>query len=374
MQIIEVDTTDRKEVKKFIELPFSIYRTIPQWVPPLEGDLIRSLDRNKNPYYHHSQALFLLAMQSDGTPVGRLAILNNHRYNDFNHEKTAFFSLFECPDNQSIAHQLFETGIEWAKKQELNKMIGPKGFTALDGLGMLILGFEHRPAFGIPYNPAYYPKLIEQEKFIKITDIVSGHMYSERQFPPKIHEISKLVQERKGLHVERFKTRADLMKLVPKLKDLYNGALQGTSGNVPLTNEEARTMANQILWFADPRFIKILMKGKEPVGFLFAYPDISQAVQRQKGKLFPLGWWDIFREMQRTDWVDINGAGILEQYRGMGGTAILFSEMYYSVLEGHFKHADLVQIGVENDRMLNELRDMGIEFYKVHRLYQKELV
>jgi hypothetical protein len=373
MQIIEVNTTDRKEVKKFIEFPFSIYRNIPQWVPPLEGDLSRALDRNKNPYYTHSQALFLLAIQSDGTPVGRLAILNNRRYNDFNHEKTAFFSLFECQNNQSIAHRLFDAGIEWARNQKLNKMIGPKGFTALDGLGMLFSGFEHRPAFGIPYNPSYYPILIEQEEFYKMTDIVSGHMYSEKQFPQKIHEISRMVQERKGLHVERFKTRADLLRLVPKLKDLYNGALQGTSGNVPLTDAEARTMANQILWFADPRFIKILMKGEEPVGFLFAYPDISIAVQRQKGKLFPFGWWDMFREMQRTEWVDINGAGILEQYRGMGGTAILFSEMYNSVLEGHFKHADLVQIGVENDRMLNELRDMGIEFYKIHRLYQKEL-
>ena len=59
----------------------------------------------------------------------------------------------------------------------------------------------------------------------------------------------------------------------------------------------------------------------------------------------------MLRRCSRTKWVNINGAGIIEQYRGLGGTAILFSEMQKSIVEGGFEHADLVQIGVENDNM-----------------------
>lgn len=373
MEIIVIDTANKKQARDFIQVPEPIYRSIHQWVPPLQGEIESKLKRRNNPYYQHSDAVFIVAYNGQKRPVGRVSILDHRRYNDFNGEKTAFFTLFECVDNLDTARALFREGIKWAQTRGLTKLIGPKGFNALDGLGLLVKGFEHRPAFGIPYNPDYYPDLIEGIGFQKTGDILSGHMYAAEQFPAKIHELSRIVQEKRGLRVARFTHRKDLFKLIPKLKELYNGALEGTSGNVPLTDEETRVMANQILWFADPKFIKILMKDEEPVGFLFGYPDISAAVQRQKGKLFPLGWIDVLLEMKRTKWININGAGIIEKYRGLGGTAILFSEMYKSVLEGGFEHGDLVQIGSDNERMQNELRNIGVDFYKVHRLYEMNL-
>jgi hypothetical protein len=47
--------------------------------------------------------------------------------------------------------------------------------------------------------------------------------------------------------------------------------------------------------------------------------------------------------------------------------------MYASVMEGGFEAADLVQIGLENERMQNELRSLNIQFYKTHRMYKKVL-
>ncbi len=373
MNIQEIPPGNRQLIHQFLSLPQDIYLNIPQWVPPLTTDLARIFDRHGNPFYRQSQAGFFLAQDPNGRPIGRLAVLHNFRYNQYNQEKTAFFYLFECQDDPVISTGLFEAGFAWAKKQGLNRIFGPKGFSALDGLGLLTKGFEHRPAFGIPYNPPYYPSLIETAGFQRVSDIVSGYLNPHTKFPQKIHQISALVQERRGLHVARFKKRRELSALIPKLQGLYNGALSGTGGNAPLTDAEARSMANQLLWFADPRLIKVVMKGNEPVGFLFAYPDISEAVQRTRGKMFPFGWIPILRELSRTKWVNINGAGIIEQYRGLGGTAILFSEMQKSIVEGGFEHADLVQIGVENDKMQRELRGLGIDFYKTHTMFQHEI-
>jgi hypothetical protein len=126
--------------------------------------------------------------------------------------------------------------------------------------------------------------------------------------------------------------------------------------------------------FADPRLINIVMKGDEIVGFLFGYPDPSAAIQRCKGKLFPFGWLDILIELRRTRWINLNGAGLLEKYRGSGGTALLFVEMYKSVRDSrHYLHADVVQIGAENDKMQREIAGLGIDFYKVHRMYRKSI-
>jgi hypothetical protein len=116
------------------------------------------------------------------------------------------------------------------------------------------------------------------------------------------------------------------------------------------------------------------MKGEEIVGFLFGYPDPSAAIQRCKGRLFPFGWLDILIELRRTKWINLNGAGLLEKYRGSGGTALLFTEMYKSVRESdHYLHADVVQIGAENDKMQREIAGLGIDFYKAHRMYRKTI-
>ncbi len=132
-------------------------------------------------------------------------------------------------------------------------------------------------------------------------------------------------------------------------------------------------MAQQILWFADPRLIKLIFKGDELAGFLFAYPDISAAIQRTKGYLWPLGWADLLAELRRTKCLNVNGMGILPRFRGLGATVLLFCELYDSVRAGGFDYADVVQIGAENVRMLNEIRELEIDFYKTHRIFRREL-
>jgi hypothetical protein len=370
MKIVEIQPTDRYRIQQFLDLPFKIYNNTPQWVPPLETDSKLIFDRHKNPFYKHSEAAFFLALSADGAAIGRVAFLNNRHFNDFNHERTAFFYLFECMHDVQAAKELFEAGFEWLKYHGLNKVIGPRGFSALDGLGMLVRGFEHRPALGIPYNLEYYPDLIDSVGFKIQSDIVSGYLPGNTTLPPKIHQISELVQNRRGLSIRQFKSRKDLGPLISNLKDLYNGMMAGTTGNIPTTDEEAKRIASQLMWYADPRLIKVIMKEDIPVGFLLAYPDISAAVQQTGGRIFPFGWIRLLLERRRTEWVNINGAGILEEYRGLGGTAILFSEMEKSIHKGGFRHAEIVQIGVENDKMQRELRELGIDFYKTHRIYQ----
>ncbi len=377
--IVEIDTTNRRQVRQFLDLPFRLYRDAPQWVPPLVSDVRRMLDRKRHPFYRHSDAAFFLALDAAGTAVGRVAVLDNRNYNAYNHEHTAFFYLFECANDPATAQSLFDAAFVWARARGLDRVYGPKGFTALDGMGLLVEGFEHRPAFGIPYNLPTYPALLESAGFTTVSDVLSGYLSGETVFPEQIHRIAERGQERRGLRVARFRRRKDLRALIPDLQAMYNAAIEGTPGNVPLTDDEVRTMAAQLLWFADLRLIKLVMArdaetGKEhPVGFLFAYPDISAAVQRHKGRLFPFGWLDMLLELRRTDWLNINGAGIIEEYRGLGGTAILFSELYKSIAERGAQHVDVVQIGADNDRMLRDLRDFGVDFYKTHRMYQRPL-
>jgi GNAT superfamily N-acetyltransferase len=373
MKVVSFDYQDRRLVRKFLEFPFKIYKDNQQWVPPLETEARRMLDPLHNPFFKHSEAQFMLALDDSGSVQGRLAVLENRKYNQYNHVCTAFFYLFECQRDFAIAQALFEAAFNWAKHRGLDRIIGPKGFTPLDGFGLLAKGFQHRPALGQPYNPPYYVQMIEKLGFTCKREMVSGYLGEESHFPSQIFDLAERIKQRRGLRVSNFKSRRDLRDFVPKIRALYNQTLAGQYGNIPLSEADAEAMANQMIWFANPRLIKVVEKDEQPVGFMFAYPDISAALQRTRGRLFPLGWIDLLLELRRTKWININGAGMLRGYRGLGGTALLFSEMYKSVADSGYRHADIVQIDIENERMQREMSSIGIDFYKTHRLYEREL-
>ncbi len=373
MFIEEINTNDHKGVKQFLDFPFIVYKDCQQWVPMLEMDAKKLLNRKRFSYYRESDAAFFMVFSDHHIPLGRIAVLDNKRYNRYNQTSTAFFYLFDVLEDFSAAKMLFEAAFNWARNRGLSEIIGPKGFTPLNGLGMLCRGFEHRPAMGIPYNHDYYPNLVKKLGFEVEREVISGYLSREHKMPGKVALVADRVQQRWGLTVRRFKSRKDLREMLPYLKGLYNGSLVDTSGNAPLTDEEVKEMANQILWFSDPKLIKVLYKDDQPVGFLLAYPDISAAIQKTKGRLWPLGWITLLRGLRKTDWININGAGIIAEYRGLGGTALLFNEMAKSVKTGTYKNADLVQIGIENEKMQREIGAIGIDFYKAHRIYRRKI-
>jgi hypothetical protein len=115
------------------------------------------------------------------------------------------------------------------------------------------------------------------------------------------------------------------------------------------------------------------MHEDDVVGFLFAFPDLSAAIQRQRGRLFPFGIIDLLLEYRRTKWVILNGAGILPQFQGRGGNALLYSEMEKTIKSTDFVHADLTQIAESAVQMRRDLENLGGIPYKNHRVYRRYL-
>jgi len=373
MKIIQFNTENRRNRKAFIQFPFSLYRNNPQWVPPFRSAM-RNIFKPDYPFYNYGDAAFFLAEDNQGQVVGRLAVANNHRYNQFHDSNTAFFYYFEAHNDTRISKGLFSRGFDWAKSQGLNQILGPKGFTVLDGFGMLVKGFEHQPAFGQPYNPAYYPEMVESLGFTKVKDIFTGRIDRDTRFPEKIIKGAELVEKRRGFSAPEIKSKAELKAVLNDFKRLYNESLAGPAGNPPLTDEDMEIMVSQLLWIADPRLVKLIYKDGRAVGWVLAYPDIGAALQRTKGRLFPFGWLQILLESKRSHWIDLNGIGIIEDYQRLGGTAILFNEVYKSVMDhDQYTYAELLQLREENKKILIEMSNFDIEFHKTHRLYEKWL-
>ena len=368
-----LDPNNKSQVKRFIELPFPIYAKTPQWVPPIRIDVADVL-RRKHPFYEHSSADFFLATR-DGEDIGRLAVLENIHYNAYHHTKRAQFYFLECIDDREVADALFSRAFEWARKRGLDDIVGPKGFGALDGYGMLVEGFEHRQMFTMMnYNHAYLPNLVETLGFEKEVDFVSCYLNADSfNLPERVHSIADRVQKRGTLRVERFQTKGDLKAWAARIGKAYNHAFVNNWEYVPLTDKEIQFVLKNILTIADPKLIKIISHDNEAVGFLLGFRDISAALQRSKGRLLPFGLIDIMLEMRRTKWVAMNGAGILPEFQGRGGNALLYSEMEKTVKDFGFTDADLTQVAETAVDMRSDLINLGGKAYKNHRVYHKKL-
>ena len=274
-----------------------------------------------------------------------------------------------------MAEALFNRAFEWADQRGLNEMIGPKGFGALDGYGMLVDGFDHRQMMTMMnYNKPYLPKIVEGLGFEKEVDFVSCYLSASAfSLPERIHSIADRVQARGTLKVERFESKADLKAWAPRIGKAYNNAFINNWEYVPLTDHEIQFVLDNILMIADPKLIKIISHDQDAVGFLLGFRDVSAAIQRSKGKLLPFGIVDIMLEMRRTKWVAMNGAGILPEFQGRGGNALLYSEMEKTVKEFGFEHADLTQVAESAVQMRQDLVNLGGKPYKNHRVYSKKL-
>ncbi len=375
LNVEKVDTGNKKQIRRFVELPYRIYADCPQWVPPLNVDAYNVLNREKHPFHEHSDVDFFLAVR-DGRDVGRIAVIENKPFNQYHNEKTANFYLFECENDLEAAATLFNASFDWSKSRGLNKMVGPKGMGPIDGYGILTFGQEHRQTMTmLNYNHAYYQQLVEAQGFEKEVDFVSCYLPVDKfQLPERVEKISERVMQRGHLEVKRFKNKRELLSWAERIGKAYNDAFVNNWEYYPLTQREIAFAVENILTIADHRLIKVITHGEDVVGFLFAFYDVSAAMQRAKGKLFPFGLLDILMEMKRTNAVAMNGMGILPGFQGHGGNALLYYAMGKTLLEfSQFVHVEMTQVAETAEQMRADLKNLNGVEYKNHRVYRRKI-
>jgi hypothetical protein len=370
LSVEKIDIRDRKQANRFIQVPFRLYEGHPQWVPPLYIDVKVQINPDKHPFYEHSQGNFFIAVK-DGRDIGRIAALENKPYNRHHDKRQAQFYLFECEDDYEAASKLFEAVFSWAKKRGLDHVVGPKGFSPFDGYGILVEGFDHRQMMNMMnYNYPYYPVLMEKIGFHKEVDFVSCYLSAEKfRMPERVHRISERVQKRGELVVQHFEKKRDLKKWAGRIGEAYNKTFINNWEYYPLTDKEIQYVLDTLIQVADPRLIKIITHKDDVVGFILSFPDVSAALQRSKGRLFPFGLFDLLLEMRRTKWISLNGMGILPEFQGRGGNALMYSEMEKTIRGYQFTDAELTQVAETANQMRSDLINVGAKPYKNHRVY-----
>jgi hypothetical protein len=378
MRVRQIDPQDAGDVRKFIQFPFDLYRTCDQWVPPLASSVKLALDRKRHPFYQHSDAAFFVAegpagRRSDAV-VGRIGVLHNRRYNDYNRAKVGFFYYFDVVEDVEVVRGLMAAAGAWAKQRGLEVLMGPKGMLRADAYGVLIEGFEHVAGMGISYNYPYYAQLLEAVGLVKEVDYLSGHMRAEDQVPDRLFRLAERIKERSGFWVKSFKTKRELREWIPAIQRVNNEAFTQVWGYYPIDEAEVRMIGDQMLLVSDPRMLKLVMAGEEIAGFAFVFPDVAEALKAINGRLWPFGWVRLLIALRRTRRLLGNGVGLLPEYQGLGASALLYAELHDTLRARDADYCEFVQAMETNVKSLGDMNMLGVQWHKRHRVYRLDLV
>jgi GNAT superfamily N-acetyltransferase len=372
MRVREIDTSVRRDVRRFVDFPFKLYAACRQWSPPLVANVKFALNRKRHPFYHGSDAAFYLA-EEDGDVIGRIAVLDNRRYNAYTGRNAAFFYYFDVVNNTAAAHGLFDAAADWAAGRGLETLLGPKGLLRSDPLGILVEGYEHVAALSMPYNYPYYSKLMKAVGLEKDMDYRSGYMVSGQALPERMYRLADRVKERRGFWVKSFRSKRELRAWIPKIQKVNNEAFTDVWGYYPVGDAEIRMIGEQMLALADPRLIKLVMQEDRIAGFALIFPDITRALRATRGRLWPLGWIRILWAIYKTDRLCGNGVGLLPRYQGLGASMLLYLELDRAVRARGATRCEIAQVMETNIKSLNDMNTVGVTWYKRHRLYHKPI-
>lgn len=371
IKIIPVRT--KNDLKKFIDVPWSIYPSESNWVPPLKSDFKRLLNTKKHPFWEFSKRELFIA-ESDGKPIGRIAAIVDDNYNKYHNEKMGIWGFFECFDDLEAAKSLFNAAEEWVQLHGMEFIRGPLNPSTNYEVGLLIDGFEHFPTIMMPWNFPYYRDLVENCGYIKEKDLFTFRLYQHDPVGPRIERLGKRVIS-KGHVTIRNISRKNYDSDIKLLAGLYNQAWAENWGFVPMADSEIREMGKNLKRVLDEDLVFFLLYDGEPAGVVMVLPDMNPFLKRANGRM---GLFTGIRFLFRHRFlVGLRAAmvGLKKDFKRLGAPLVLFRHLN-NLFRGH-KQIQFMEGGwtLEDNKDINELLvEMGGKKCSIYRIFRKSLV
>jgi len=372
IEIREVKT--RKDLKKFIYLPETIHENHANWVHPIYMDEWNYFNPKKNEAFSYCDTIILLAFRGEEA-VGRIMGIINSRYNEHKNEKTVRFGYLEAWEDEEVIHSLLSHVEDWARNKGMTKIVGPYGFSDQDPEGFLIEGFENRATIATYYNFEWMPSMIEKQGFTKDVDYFVYKLDVPKEVPEFYKRIYERAKKRGNFELIEFKKKKNIKPWIVPILSLMNECyLAGNIyGYTPLSEKEMKSLAARYLPVLDPRFVKAVLIEGEVASFVVGIPDMTEGIQKARGRLLPFGFLKVLRAAKKTKQLDLLLGAIKDKYRGRGLDAIMGIKMVISAQEAGMEIMDTHHEMEENVRVRAEMERMGGKLYKKFRVYKKQL-
>lgn len=319
---------DKKGMLDFVKFPFSLYKGSKTWVPPLITDELDTLDPEKNPAFENCEATFYLAYDEHQTIVGRIAVIINH-YEISRGVRKVRFGWLDMVDNIAVTDALLQKALDKARELGLAYAEGPMGFSNMDKVGVQTYGFDHIGGMITWTNYPYYVTHFEKLGWIKEKGYIESSFYLKNVNFDTYKKAGDVVERRYGLTYAPIKTNKDIIPYVDEMFDLFNTSYANLSSFIPVSERQKEYFKKKYIPFVLPEFIKfILDKEGKIICFAIVIPSFSKALQKANGKLFPFGFYHLWKARKNPKTVEFYLIGISPEYQSKGVPAMLFRDCY----------------------------------------------
>ncbi|MBP7215050.1 MAG: hypothetical protein KBA52_05400 [Candidatus Kapabacteria bacterium] len=339
------------------------------------ADRLKLFNREKNPFFKHSEMQEFLAYRNNNI-VGRIAAIKNDNHNITHNDKVGFFGFFESINDQEVANALFLEVEQWLAKRGLDTMRGPENPSQNDEIGLLIEGFNSPPMILMEYNPPYYIDLIKNSGFNLAMTLYAWLLDANNYMTEKLERLQKIVRERYKITIRpvNFKNKEQFKKDVDTLKYIYNMAWEKNWGFVKMTDEEFDFLVADLKQVADPNLALICEIDGKPAGVALGVPDINQVlIYNKKGSMLGAAW-NLMTKSKKIDQMRVIILGVLKEYRNTGADSVLYYELSKRAIARGITKGEaswVLEINQEMNRALQQTIQGTV--YKKYGLYERPI-
>jgi len=376
-EIIKADTS--AEIKRFLDVPYDIYRGQAAWAPPLRIERKDQLDPTKNPAAQKLDRQLFLAIKN-GRDVGRIAAFINPMHDAQHDTGTAFFGYFDAIEDESILSALLNTAQDWAQDKGRTRLVGPAQWGVNEEVGLLVDGFDHRNVLLMSYGRPYYAPVVEAAGFQKAIDMLAYQADLNAGYPrPKMTRMMVNYANKTDAITWRPLNKKDFNGEVGRAMHIFNDAWSDNWGFIPFPDEDIQHLAKEMKPLIMPeRFLMGSIDG-ELAAFLCMLPDINELVAGFDGKLLPFNWAKLAYRLksQKARQARIPLMGLKREFhntrKGLALIAALCEESFEVARQAGFTHCELSWILEDNDGMISICEQASAKPYKTYRMYEKQL-
>ncbi len=363
----------KADFKKFVQLPFDIYKGNAYWVPPIKDDELKALSPETNPAFKYNTAQFWLA-ERDGKVVGRIGAIIAPAANEKYNEKMCRLTRIEFVDDAEVSKLLIDTVEKYALEQGMDGVHGPLGFTNLDHQAMLVEGFDQLPSIASEYHLPYYHQHLEALGYGKEIDWVEFKLKVLKEIPEKAVKLNDLIKKRYSLTVKSFNNKEELKVVAMDVFHLLNTAFGELFSFVPMPDDLLEFYVNKYIEVLNPKFVKVVEdKDGKIIGFIISLPSLSEAMQKANGKLFPFGFIHITKALKNPKVADLLLTGIHPDWQAQGVSALLITELQQIMIEHGVEWVETTGMIETNEKAINHWKNYEHIQHKRKRCYRKML-
>lgn len=367
----------KRQMDDFVKLPRKIYKGNSYYVPDLERDVRNWFDPKHNPGLQHSEVAPFVAYDEKGEPVGRIVGIINRKANEIWKGSCVRFGWIEFVDDADVSAALLKAVEDWGRSKGMDSIQGPLGISDFDKEGMLVEDFDKMGSAITIYNPPYYPEHMVQLGYGKEVDWVQVRIEIPKQVPPRFARAQKLVNEMYGLKVKKL-TMPEVFKegYGRKIFRLLNAAYSQLFGYTPHNEEEADAFVSGYIKMLDLRMLPMIEDNEgNLIACSITMPNLSRALQKSKGRLFPFGWYHLWRALKfkHEEEVELLLIAVHPEWQALGINALIFADLIPVFNEKGFRYAETGPMLEDNLKVLTQWKALNPTIYKRRRCFSKEI-